>query len=297
MPLALLRQNQRYNIMKQQKQPLHDQHLALKLCQELQANLDIDVILARFSSALSSYVRHSGVQLAAASMDGVALQGEEGFYRESIKLVDGEEPLGAVTMMRQSPIVHWEATLFADLAKHLLYPVKHALLVQGLRLQMVMDPLTQAFNRTTLEHDLGLEVERSARYNTPFVVVMIDIDHFKQVNDRYGHAAGDQVLKGMSCYVKQQIRNSDSLYRYGGEEFMLLLRNTTLQRARQRLEKLLDHFRGREWSEVEVGLQITLSAGVASWTSGESVQSLIEQADQALYLSKANGRDQITVAA
>ncbi len=278
------------------KQLLNSKFLELRLSQELQSKLDLHSIIKQFSGILSEHIEHCGIQLSTSESPVVTIEGQHGQHKESVELILEGEEIGAITLMKRQRFGDWEAIFFRYLARYLVYPVKNALLIQALHHQTITDPLTGSFNRGALEHDLALELDRSSRNQTPLAIAMLDIDHFKQVNDRYGHHAGDAVLQGLAAEIRSLIRGTDSLYRYGGEEFTLLMRDTDLGGARQKLESIIKHFRPIEWNEVAPGLKITLSAGVTTWKTGEEGQASINRADQALYDSKHNGRDRLTVA-
>ena len=169
--------------------------------------------------------------------------------------------------------------------------------VQKLRLKSRIDPLTGIYNRGAMEEDLSLEFARSKRYERPFALVMADIDHFKRINDTYGHSVGDDVLRSFSRLVMRAIRESDSVYRYGGEEFLLLLRETSLKPAciaAERIRETVENhvLKGRGDKGVEI--RITSSFGVASWRSTDSsCLDILNRADRALYCAKQSGRNQV----
>ncbi len=276
-----------------QRELMNNKYLELKLSQELQAKLDIHSIIRHFSSTLSHYIDHSGIQVMTTESKVVTIEGRYGHHRESVDLILDDEKFGTVILMGREPINKWSAIFFRYLARYLVYPIKNALLIQSLKMQTITDPLTGALNRTALEHDLSQEIEVAARYDSLVAVAMLDIDHFKRVNDTYGHAAGDRILTGVAKQIQKQIRSADSLYRYGGEEFTLLMRNTSLENAKNKLESILDNIGNGDWNDVDPELKITLSAGVTIWDGEEHGKALIKQADQALYYSKSNGRNQV----
>jgi diguanylate cyclase len=142
------------------------------------------------------------------------------------------------------------------------------------------DPLTGVPNRRVWEEELPRELERARRIGRPLCVAMLDLDNFKGYNDRFGHQAGDRVLKEAASAWRAQVRSTDLLARYGGEEFALLLPACALEDAVNIIERL----RG-------VTPQVTCSVGVASWDFHETPSELIERADQALYAAKAQGRN------
>lgn len=150
------------------------------------------------------------------------------------------------------------------------------------------DALTGLRNRQFLDRQLGLEISRAERYQTPMAFVIFDIDHFKTINDRFGHLAGDEVLKTLGEIVGKAIRNLDVLARWGGEEFVVLLPGSALEPAMQAAEKLrglieVHPFPGNE--------TITCSFGVSQYREGDTPEKITARADDALYAAKAAGRN------
>ncbi len=150
------------------------------------------------------------------------------------------------------------------------------------------DPLTRLFNRHIFDTFVILEAERAKRYKHPMSVILIDIDHFKKVNDSYGHPAGDAVLVQLACILRQHSRKSDLPCRYGGEEFILLLPETALAGAKKTAEGIRAAVESHAFPEVG---KLTASFGVSNLSEG--VKSMIELADQALYKAKERGRNQV----
>jgi diguanylate cyclase (GGDEF)-like protein/PAS domain S-box-containing protein len=150
----------------------------------------------------------------------------------------------------------------------------------------VHDPLTGLPNRRALEEQLPREMARARRSNSPLCVAIVDIDHFKVYNDTHGHLAGDEVLRECARAWDEALRGEDTIVRFGGEEFLVLLPGTAPEAAAEVVERL------RERTPMEQ----TCSAGLACWDATESVDDLLGRADQALYLAKAGGRDQLAQA-
>jgi len=162
----------------------------------------------------------------------------------------------------------------------------------------ITDPLTGLANRRRLMSRLDEEVSRAQRYKTPLSVVMIDIDHFKQVNDTHGHAMGDAVLRNIGAMLKSCVRTTDLAARYGGEEFTLVLPHTDVPAALQVAENLRIRFSEIEHQLDGVTLRKTASMGIAARDGqGEVPQAedLLKYADEALYHAKQNGRNQVQV--
>ncbi|HNB53073.1 MAG TPA: diguanylate cyclase [Anaerolineales bacterium] len=160
-----------------------------------------------------------------------------------------------------------------------------------------LDPLTGIFNRRHLFKLAGLVFEQAKRYGRELSVMMIDADHFKQINDQYGHTTGDQVLQALAQYLTRLIRKADLLGRYGGEEFLIILPETSLKRAYQAGERLLTYMHQHPIQTRLRPIPLTLSIGVACFDpeTTPTLDKLVDQADQALYLAKQAGRNCVTV--
>ena len=157
-----------------------------------------------------------------------------------------------------------------------------------------IDKLTGVGNRPTLLASLFAEVERANRYERPLSVAFVDIDHFKNVNDTYGHAAGDVVLRGVAQTIKSNLRASDEVGRYGGEEFMLLLTETNVEEGATLTEKLRSLVARQKFSvSPGIELSVTISIGIAGGKGGPlRTDTLVRDADAAMYSAKSLGRNQ-----
>ena len=156
---------------------------------------------------------------------------------------------------------------------------------------MRTDQLTKIDNRRILLEKLDDENNRFYRYHRPYSIVMIDIDHFKRINDTYGHLTGDEILSSLSKLIKDNIRQSDTFGRYGGEEFILLLPETTLEQAVAVAENLRETVENHNFMESE---SITISIGVADVIAElKNIEGLIEKADENLYRAKESGRNRV----
>ena len=159
-----------------------------------------------------------------------------------------------------------------------------------------IDPLTKCYNRRQLYHMISKEVTRAWRYNTPFCLLMVDIDHFKAINDTYGHSAGDEALKTLVQSIQSQLRSSDSVGRYGGEEFIVILSEIDAKIAFQVAERLR-----KTVSKLKIEtpdkrtFSMTVSMGLVESTHSQDVNQLIQLADKALYIAKDTGRNRTVV--
>jgi len=162
---------------------------------------------------------------------------------------------------------------------------------------VTLDPLTGLFNRRHFFELTLQELERSRRYNRPLSVIMLDIDHFKQVNDQFGHLVGDRVIVEVARRIQKALRRIDSACRYGGEEFAVLLPETTLLQAEMVASRLWNLVTRQPTVSGELVLKITVSVGVATYqhTDEITVDTLLDQADQAMYVAKQTGRNRVAV--
>lgn len=159
------------------------------------------------------------------------------------------------------------------------------------------DQLTGVLNRGNLLKLLETELRRTERTGEPFCFAMLDLDHFKSVNDTYGHPVGDQVLKKVCEIATQCVRVVDSMGRMGGEEFGILLPNTSLDHGRVSLERVREAVEACGWHAIAPGLSVHLSAGIAEYALGDSLQTIVKRADDALYRAKHTGRNKVIAAA
>ena len=166
-----------------------------------------------------------------------------------------------------------------------------------LQQQATRDSLTGLFNRRYLDETLELDIAQARRHGHPLSVVMLDLDHFKQVNDTYGHQAGDEVLKALGAMLQEDSREGDILCRYGGEEFCLVFPNMPPAAAQARADAWRQRFAAQVHQFGDFRFQVTFSAGLASFPEhGAHRDELIERADAALYRAKHQGRNRVEVA-
>jgi diguanylate cyclase (GGDEF)-like protein len=156
----------------------------------------------------------------------------------------------------------------------------------------VTDSLTKIYNRSKFDEIIRKEIERTRRYDKFLSIIIFDIDHFKNVNDTYGHLIGDYVLKTIANLTKENIRETDYLIRWGGEEFMIVLPETVLERAEVLADRIIKAINSYKFKKAG---RVTVSIGVAQFKEIESAESFIKRADEALYKAKTNGRDKVEV--
>jgi diguanylate cyclase (GGDEF)-like protein len=180
--------------------------------------------------------------------------------------------------------------------------LKQSLYQRGLKLKEAykrieelaeLDELTGAFNRRCIMRMLDEEIARAPRNGSACSIALIDLDHFKHVNDSFGHPTGDEVLRTFAITMFANIRGADHFGRYGGEEFLLVLPDMPIDGAARALDRLRAIVADLDWSAFSPGMRVTLSAGVATLRPDETADSFLARADRALYAAKAQGRNRI----
>lgn len=157
------------------------------------------------------------------------------------------------------------------------------------------DELTRALNRRSVVARLVEEKNRCERDGATFSLALMDLDHFKKVNDTFGHAAGDEVLRAFAAAVHDSMRTSDVFGRYGGEEFLLVLVGAAPREALDAVERIRAAVSARDWRAIVPDFTVTISTGISGFSEGDSIEQLLHRADQALYQAKHEGRNRTIV--
>jgi diguanylate cyclase (GGDEF)-like protein len=158
------------------------------------------------------------------------------------------------------------------------------------RLQSFTDPLTEIYNRRSLEDMSARFISHAKRLHKPLTFVLIDVDRFKQVNTRFGHLTGDFVLAELAALLRSSVRGSDAIVRYGGDEFLMILANTSATDTGRVVDRIRAYL--RDWNKAGhlQNFEVSLSIGVAEWAEGKSLDEILDIADQEMYASKAAGQ-------
>lgn len=211
-------------------------------------------------------------------------------FRET--LVSQVRALGVSTGNLQGALMEAKARS-AQLEERLLRKEEELL---DLRSAASLDVLTGLLNRGAFNKALLDDMKRAEALKLPFVLLMLDIDHFKSVNDTWGHPVGDKVIEGVAFVLKHQVRGSDRAARYGGEEFAVILSGANMGIAQSVAERIRQGVSAMQFDVPTGFMGVTISVGVASLGPGEGPASLVSRADKALYAAKHGGRDQVCVA-
>ncbi|MDJ0860934.1 MAG: GGDEF domain-containing protein [Gammaproteobacteria bacterium] len=271
-----------------------DKEWLLHLTQHLQTTLDIEELIRVYAAESADVVPFAQVSYRNPERDLLVEYGRRARHSCSYALAILDQDLGILTYTRSRPFSDTDTQRLELLTGHLLFPLRNALLYHQAVAAAAKDPLTLVNNRAALDETLDREISLAQRHATPLTVLMIDLDHFKAVNDRYGHVVGDHVLKAFTARVAESYRASDIFFRYGGEEFTLVLRNTELAGAACLAERIRESVENRPMTTDAGPVSLTVSIGVAELANGDHAASLLARADAALYTSKAQGRNRVT---
>ena len=198
-------------------------------------------------------------------------------------------------MYKRSNFTSYELCDLEELLCALIYPVKNALMYEIALKSAYRDPLTGLNNRTAMEKNLSREIDLAKRYNQSMALLVMDLDGFKQINDSKGHDVGDQVLREVADVISQVVRNTDLLYRYGGDEFVGGLAQTDIHGAIDVCERIRSSIQNLKFVEFGVSSRVQVSIGITLVRHSDSFLSAFKRADKALYQAKLNGKNQIII--
>ncbi|MFT5451504.1 MAG: diguanylate cyclase (GGDEF)-like protein [Enterobacterales bacterium] len=273
------------------------EHSALRLTQRLQRTLDIQALLQFFCQEITVLVPCDSTSYQNLDQNLGYSYGSIGTHVCQYKLELEGQYLGDLVCTRNKPFGDQDLLIIESLTAALIYPLRNSLMYQQAINMALLDPLTGAGNRKALEKAIVREQNNVERYDKPFSMLMIDIDFFKNINDQHGHSAGDTTLQSVCETIKNIIRQSDELFRFGGEEFVVLLNNSDVNSASFMAERIRLAIEQVETICENESIKVTVSIGVAHFNKTERMDELFNRADQALYLAKNNGRNQVSVAA
>ncbi len=269
-----------------------DRSKRLKLLQVLQTTLALDHLLSLFSEEIQQWLPHDGFRYRNQKFSLEISGGKQSMHSCNYTLTLDEESLGELTVFRRKRFSDAELKRLENLLSNLFYPLRNALTYYQALQSAYTDPLTGLYNRTALNDAFQREWKLAQRQRQPLSLLALDIDHFKKINDTYGHAAGDIALIKIAEILRKTVRASDLVFRHGGEEFLVLLNNTGIEGAKLLAERIRKAIAAKDCSDIDPELSITTSIGVASLNHPEETpQQLLKRADDALYRAKRNGRN------
>ncbi len=267
---------------------LHD--IAARLPAVLQTSLELESVITLFHQEISQVLRYDSLHYEHQGVD--VSFGRAKHHRCHYRLEMNGQWLGEITLTRRNRFSDQDTQHVEDLLCKLVYPVRNCLLFRQAQAAALQDTLTGLYNRGAFDEHLKREIHLAQRQNSPLSLIVLDIDHFKVVNDTYGHSSGDQALKLLAQTIRSSLRESDVAFRYGGEEFTLILSNTDYHAAKRVAERLRIAVAQSSCHHEAQTFGFTISAGVAELKRMEQGSQLFDRADHALYFAKQSGRNQ-----
>lgn len=266
------------------------ERLRQRVLEVMQTTLDVERQIELLFDTLRTPLQLNGI-IYKNEAEGIrVLSGHNTRHKVQYQLSSRGENFGDLAFTRSK---RWDEATLASLEgtlERVVWPLRNALTYrQAVRVSLT-DPLTGVGNRGALDQSMIREIAGAHRFNHPLSIIMLDIDHFKGVNDRYGHDCGDEILKQVAMAVSSSLRKTDTIYRYGGEEFVVLLPSTSMAMAEIVGKRLRQDIHGVHLPNHK---SVTASFGIAQLKIDEDATGLIQRTDQALYQAKKSGRDRI----
>jgi len=250
--------------------------------------LDEEKVFLFFKEELAKYLKVDDCRYLKGSAD---LSGLDGF--NIVRLEIDQRPIG---YLAAKPVSKEDEDIFHILSGQFSLAVKRAVLYQRIQESAVTDALTGALSRRYLLERFDQEIERSIKFGLKFCFLMIDIDNFKSFNDKFGHLAGDVIIREISAIIKQNLRQVDLVGRLGGDELAVVLVETDRNGAVFAAQRICQTVEKKIIRAYDERLKVTISIGIAESSPGSlKAQSIMEKADRALYQAKADGRNRISV--
>lgn len=273
--------------------------LRLHLSSVLQTSLELSQILSLFFEETKRYLHLGSLSYHHNQLPDDISYGRDGRHSAHYRLITSQDALGEIKFTRRKAFTEDELSLLEMLIGCLICPLRNALLYREAIQTALKDSLTGVGNRLALENTLEREVAIAHRHQHDLSVLVVDVDHFKTINDRYGHAAGDCVLKNVAAELIRCSRDSDAAfhsYRFGGEEFVILLNHTNGGGAKVAAERIRSSMEDMTTVVDNETIKVTVSIGIATLAEGDKMGSLFKRADEALYCAKREGRNRVVSA-
>lgn len=262
----------------------------------LQTTLEFNKLIANFIQKIESMVPHNAYVYTNAEF---GLEIKKGVFTKhscSYALKIEKQQLGVLKLTRNHKFENTELELLETLLCCLIYPLKNATLYHQALKMAHTDPLTQTNNRAAFDDYIKREISLATRHSKSLAIIFLDIDHFKYINDHHGHECGDIALASTAKWIKECLRSSDAVFRFGGEEFVILLSETDLVGAEVVAERIRSSIETHTLSYNMQAINITASLGVTELRANDTAETLVKRADSAMYRAKISGRNQVTLA-
>jgi diguanylate cyclase (GGDEF)-like protein len=267
--------------------------LGAALPEQLQTTLELAQQLQMFSMAVGKILPVTALTLLTAVGEYKAAGSYSGEHEYRSMLVLNEQCLAELVYQSEHPVTPMQQRKLLELEQQWLFPLRNALIVTRLQQLALRDTLTGLGNRRFFDDAIQKALQLTERKQQPLVLILLDLDNFKQVNDNFGHHAGDEVLLAVADAMRSTLRASDNLFRFGGDEFAVLLTAEDAHSAELVAHRLV---KAISQHHICVKFGVSASAGLASHLHDESVKAIFNRADAALYEAKQNGKNVVRTA-
>lgn len=259
----------------------------------LQTTLEFNELIAIFSSKIANKIPHSAYVYINPEFDLEIKSGVFTRHSCNYALKVEQQQLGELKLMSNHRFSDADLQVLETMLCCLIYPLKNATLFHQALKMAYTDPLTQTHNRASFNDSISREMSLAVRNAKNLSVIFFDIDHFKTINDTYGHDCGDTTLALSAKWIKENLRDSDIVFRYGGEEFVILLSDTDAHGAELLAERIRASIEHHTIAYGMDTIKITASLGVSTLREDDTIESFIKRADDAMYTAKKRGRNQV----
>ena len=266
----------------------------LELTASLSSHLDVRPVIEGFVGQVKAELPISGFHYDSRSIGVDQAQGEPSGFQATYRLSDNGLDLGEITFYQESRFNSVSLCELEDMLCALISPLRNAHKHELALKSAYRDPLTGLGNRNGMEGMLPREIELARRHGQDMAIMVMDVDGLKAVNDSYGHAVGDQVIRAVGDIIRGAMRNTDMVYRYGGDEFVGALGHTDINGASDVCERIRQGVADMGLSH-EIGAQVHISIGVTMLKDQDDYESVFNRADNAMYDAKKNGRNRVVV--
>jgi len=270
--------------------------LRFRITHNLQTSLDLQSTIGAFFDNIQDLVPTSGLIYRNFAENVEIPFGKCEAHTASYKIAAQDAQLGQIVFSRDHGFIETELAALEMLIGMLFLPLRNALMYREALESSMRDPLTGIGNRAAMNQSFEREIKLARRHKHSLAMLLIDVDHFKEVNDNLGHQNGDVTLQQVVKITQDTLRETDQIYRYGGEEFVALLTNTSGTDAKLIAERIRVNIAMSPIALESQDLQCTVSVGVSKLVDEDDIDSLFKRADDALYVAKGDGRNRVELA-
>ena len=267
----------------------------LQVMNVLQSTLDINILLELFDSETRKISSHSYLSYKNSSEKINISFGEIIEEKLIYDLKLNNNSLGILVISRNTEFNKWEIDKINNLVSILIQPINNALLYKQAITNASIDPITNLNNRMLFNKIIDQEIDFAKRHKQKLLLMMLDLDNFKKVNDQYGHNTGDLLLKNIGEILVNLMRRSDLVFRYGGDEFCIILRNTSLDGATILANRVRKNISNKNFDCSDIEIEASVSIGLVKLHDDDNAIKFTERADNLLYEAKNSGRDNVIV--